>query len=87
MNINIKLEKSGLETFLERIEELSHLKVRSRGDLLILESTDENGVVFPHARFKRRTTNIWSLEMPVRRGWEPTFIEGTVIDLMKIRKF
>ncbi len=84
MDINVKLAKSGLESFLEGLEGLSHLKVRSRGNLLTLESQDEHGIVHLHARFRKRTVNIWCLEMPVKRGWEPTFMEGRVIDLMKI---
>lgn len=49
-----------------------HLRVRKRGDLLIVESgpvADPS----PHARFRRETVNLWRLEMPTHTGrWEVT---------------
>lgn len=89
MNIDKEMAISSLESLLQGKEELSHLKVRYRGDLLILESASDKGDIYPHARFRRRTKNIWMLEMPVKRGWESTFIEGSIEALLQtlVEKF
>jgi len=55
-----------------------------RGDLLILESLDDDGNAYLHARLRRKSINKWFLEMPVKRGWESTFIEGTIQELIKL---
>jgi hypothetical protein len=73
-----------VELFLKRQPELSHLKARVRGSLLILESTDGFGNTYPHVRLRKKSVHKWTLEMPVRRGWESTFIEGTTEELMEL---
>ena len=84
-----EISKAALENFLSKVKELSHLRVRSRGNTVTLESADEYGNIYPHVRFKKQSVHKWSLEMPVRSGWEPTFIEDSLMDLMKtvIEKF
>jgi len=78
-----EMSKGTVEHFLMEREGLSHLKVRPRGDLLTLESVDEFENIYPHARFRKKSPHKWSLEMPVKNGWETTFIEGTLVDLME----
>ena len=84
------IQASAIEDFLAKRPGLSHIKVRARGNLITLESIDEEGIVYPHARFKRKGEAIhkWMLEMPARR-WEVTFIEGTLTELMEtlVEKF
>lgn len=84
MTSQAELSKGMLEHVLNEIKELSHLKIRLRGDVLTLESTDEYDNVYPHARFRKQPGDKWSLEMPVKKGWEPTFMEGTIIELMEM---
>jgi hypothetical protein len=79
-----EISKERLKTLLSEWPELSHIKVRSRGNLLTLESTDEEGITYPHARFKKKSGHKWYLEMPVKRGWEFTFMEGTLPELLGI---
>lgn len=83
------MSKELVEHFLSQREEFSHLKVRARGDLVTIESSDEQGNIYPHARLRRKSIHKWYLEMPVKRGWEHTFIEGTIKELveMLIEKF
>ena len=51
---------------------LTHLRVRRRGDLLVLESGPRNAPS-PHARFRRETVHLWRLEFPTHTGsWEIT---------------
>lgn len=52
-------------------EQLNHIRVRKRGNLLILESSPE-GDSFQHARLRRAEQRLWMLEMPYRSRWEPT---------------
>ncbi|MGH7240615.1 MAG: hypothetical protein ACREHG_11255 [Candidatus Saccharimonadales bacterium] len=89
MSLKAEISKGTVEHILKGQEELSHLKVRTRGDLLIIESVDTYGNVCPHARFKKRSVHVWDLQMPTRKGWEPIFIEGTATELtnLLIEKF
>ncbi len=51
---------------------LGHLRARRRGRVVTLESGPK-GEVVPHARFRRDTVHLWTLEMPTHSGrWEPT---------------
>jgi hypothetical protein len=82
--MKLKATSGTVELFLQKRPEFSHLTVRSRGDTLTLESRDTFGNICPHARLKKKSMHKWHLEMPVRRGWESTFIEGTDQELMEI---
>jgi hypothetical protein len=62
---------SAVEHWLRQHEDLNHIRVRKRGDMLILESGPVHDSV-PHARLRRRELGIWVLEMPYRSRWEPT---------------
>ena len=83
MNMKSERGKGEVEFFFSKKEEFSHLKVRARGDLLTIESQDDIGNIYPHARLRRKSIHKWFLEMPVRRGWESTFIEGTIPELLE----
>lgn len=51
---------------------LHHLRVRRRGDLLVIESGPAKSPV-AHARFRRETVHLWRLEVASHDGsWEPT---------------
>lgn len=77
-----KAEASAVESFLSRYPELSHLKVIVRGSLLTIVSEDEEGNTYPHARLRKKSIHKSYLEMPVKQGWESTFIEGFDEELM-----
>lgn len=50
---------------------LTHLRVRARGDLLTIESGPEDDPV-KHARLRRSTVHLWTLEIADHRGrFEP----------------
>jgi hypothetical protein len=89
MSLKAEASKGTIERFFSNKEGLAHLRVRARGNLLIIESTDSCGNLCPHARLKKQSAHKWFLEMPSRKGWESTFIEGTTIELMEwlIEKF
>jgi hypothetical protein len=84
MSLKAEISRGTVENFLATRPELSHVKVRVRGNVLTLESADEDGTIYPHARLKKKSVHMWDLEMPTRRGWEPTFIEGTARELMEV---
>ena len=84
MTLKAAMSKGTVEHFLSQQEGLSHLRVRTLGSLLTIESIDEQQNVYPCARLRKKSVHLWYLEMPVRRGWESTFIEGTITELMKI---
>ena len=84
MTLEAEEIKRSAELFLAKWPDLSHLKVRVRGKTLTLESIDDDGIVYPHARFKRKSIHKWFLEMPVKAGWEFTFIEGTIPELLTL---
>ena len=84
MSFKAEISRGSVEHFLGSIPELSHVKVRARGNVLILESTEEDGTAYPRARLKQKSACKWDLEMPTRRGWESTFIEGTPKEMMAV---
>ena len=84
MDIRAEMDKDAAESFLKGRKELSHIYVRVRGDLITLESFDEMENKHPHARMRRLSQQKWHLEMPSKRKWGPTFIEGTIEELMQI---
>lgn len=60
------------EAFLASCQDLSHLRVRRRGDLLTLESGPAEGPRC-HARLRHVTVHLWRLEMPTfSNRWELT---------------
>lgn len=72
------------EEFIEETPELSHIRVRRRVDLLILESGDPRDPV-PHARVRRLTSQSWRLEMPMRGGrWDPTPFRDDLTALLQM---
>lgn len=57
---------------LAKYEGLSHLRVRARGALLTIESGPPEEP-HPHARLRRVSATLWSLEVAGHRGrWERT---------------
>jgi hypothetical protein len=52
-----------VEVFFSRYPDLSHVRVRRRGELLTLESGPFDHPQH-HARMRRMTVHLWRLEMP-----------------------
>lgn len=67
----IQHDVSTVERWLKKHPDLAHIRVRKRGNLLILESGPKDDPV-PHARIRRTESGTWALEMPHRSRWEPT---------------
>ena len=76
-------EAIALQQLVAQHAELRHIRVRGRGDTLILESGPEKDAT-RHARLQRRdTVQLWHLEMPSRGAQrEPTGIRGTRAELL-----
>jgi hypothetical protein len=76
-------EADALESFLHE-QGLTHLRVRRRGDLLIIESASPDDAI-QHARLRRVTTQYWQLEMSARpKRWEPTPFRGARAEVQQL---
>jgi hypothetical protein len=65
-------------------EGLEHLRVRRRADLLTLVSGDEADSI-PHARFRRATVHLWTLECATHTGrFECTGFRDTLPRLFEL---
>jgi len=63
---------------------LQHLRVRARGETLFLESGPDDDP-FVHARLRRLSATLWTLEMPSRNGrWETTGVRATVDNVIVV---
>ena len=61
-----------------------HLRARKHGSLLIIESGPENDP-WHHARLRRDTVHLWSLDMPGCGGrWERTPFRGQMVELVDL---
>lgn len=73
-----------VEAFLALYPDLSHLRVRRRGDLLTLESGPPEDLR-RHARLRRVTVHLWCLEMPTSSNrWSPTPFRDQLQVLLKM---
>jgi hypothetical protein len=70
-----RLDVLAVEEFLAQYPDLKHLRVRKRGDLVILESGPKDAPI-SHARLRRETVQYWRLEMPSHSRWETTPFRG-----------
>jgi hypothetical protein len=62
----------------------THLRVRRRADLLVLESGPLEDPI-PHARLRRDTVHLWRLEFATHRGtWERTEFRGPRQELLDL---
>ena len=62
----------------------THLRVRKRGAALTIESGPDDNP-WAHARLKRDTVHLWTLQMAGRGGrWEITPFRGTMDELVEI---
>jgi hypothetical protein len=78
-----ELHASSLKTLVEA-RNLTHLRVRRRGPLLVLESGPEDDPV-PHVRFRRQGAHIWQLEFATHKGtWELTPLRGTLRETFEL---
>ena len=70
-------------SFLGRYEELGHLRVRHRADLVTIESGPADDPI-PHARLRRVTVNLWRLEMATHTGrWQPTPVRALLDEVLE----
>src|SRR6266702_3663730 len=71
--------------FFAQHADLNHIRVRKRGDLLVIESGPEDDPVH-HARLRRTTKQWWTLEMATHTGrWERTPFRATrdeILDML-----
>ena len=77
------LDVSGTQNFFIRHGGLEHLRVRKRGDLVIIESGPD-GDKHAHARLRRVTKQWWTLEMPTHTGrWEKVPIRAPRTEVLQ----
>jgi hypothetical protein len=77
-----KLLAPSVERQLHEYEGLGHLRVSARGEMLTIESGPKEDPV-RHARLRRETVSLWTLEMAARAGrWEPTHLRDTMDKLL-----
>ena len=63
---------------------LDHLRVRRRGDLVVVESGPKKAPI-AHARFRRVTVHLWRLEMATHTGgWQPTPLRDLLERLLPV---
>jgi hypothetical protein len=64
-------------------EDLGHLRVRRRGSALTIESGPKPDPV-PHARLRRVTKNLWTLEVATHMGsWQPTGLRDLMPNVVR----
>jgi hypothetical protein len=64
--------------------QLRHLRARKYGQLVIIESGTKDDPI-PHARLRRDTVNLWTLEIATHTGrWEKTEFRGQLRDLLDL---
>lgn len=70
--------------FFARHADLAHIRVRKRGELLVIESGPDDDPV-SHARLRRTTKQWWTLEMATHTGrWERTPFRATRDELLNM---
>jgi hypothetical protein len=63
---------------------IDHLRVRKRGDLVVLESGPADDPT-PRARFRRDTLHLWTLEFATHTGrWEKTPFRDQLRSLLEL---
>lgn len=78
------LQADSLRQLLAARCDVSHLRVRAHGVLLVIESGPEDDPV-RHARVRRMGAHIWRLEMPGRAdGWETTPFRGQLEEMLTL---
>ena len=66
------------------VREMNHLRARKYGQLVIIESGPEDDPI-PHARLRRDTVHLWTLEMATHSGrWERTGYRGLMDNLLEL---
>jgi hypothetical protein len=65
------------------IDDLDHLRVRRRADLAVVESGPVEAPI-AHARFRRVSARLWTLEMATHTGrWQPSGMQGALDALVE----
>lgn len=65
--------------WLQKYPELTHIRIRIQGKLLILESGPKDDPI-RHIRFRRAPSGHWTIEMPHRSRWQTTPIEDLELE-------
>ena len=79
-----KMHADDVRDFLAEREGLGHLRVRQRADLLVLESGPVDDPI-PHARLRRATVSLWTLECATHTGrWERTGFRDQLAPLFEV---
>ena len=68
-----------VERWLQEYPELAHIRVRKRGQILILDSGPKNDPI-PHTRLRRTPRGQWAVEMPSGSRWEATPFENPKLE-------
>jgi hypothetical protein len=80
-----ELDLDRAREFFAQHDDLKHIRVRKRGELLIIESGPDDDPVH-HARLRRTTKQYWTLEMATHTGrWERTPFRATrdeILDML-----
>jgi hypothetical protein len=77
-------DADALRHYLGKTPGLGHLRVRRRGDALILESGPEQDSI-RHVRFRRDTVHLWYLDVADPGGrWERTPFRALLKDLLDV---
>jgi hypothetical protein len=73
-----------LQKLLTTLDGCEHLRVRTRKDLLTLDSGEPKRAI-SHVRFRKISTRVWALECATHTGrWEPTPFTGSLPELMDL---
>jgi hypothetical protein len=79
-----EIDAEDLGDLLAEREGLDHLRVRRRADLLTVESGPKADPI-PHARFRRSSVHLWTLECATHTGhWERTGFRDTLPRLVEL---
>lgn len=77
-----RLQLAAAEQILRQHQALKHLRARSRGALLVIES-GPTAQPFPHARLRRVSVQYFVLEMPTHTGkWQTTPFRGAIAEIL-----
>ena len=80
-----QFDVEGTVSFFARQEaDFDHLRIRKRGDLVVIESGPKDDPV-PHARLRRVTKQWWTLEMPTHTGrWQKTGLRAPRLEVLQM---
>jgi hypothetical protein len=78
-----EFEVAAVERWLRQRAATQHVRVRKHADTLVLESGPRDDP-FPHARLRRVSVHLWTLEMPSGKRWQPSGDRGQKEALLEL---